>query len=191
MAILGGHLASALYADGKRALAGAGLGAVLALNLWGNLGTALRNPPGITTQFDAATQIDHRYDGELIAFLRGHGETRGYTNYWVAYPLAFLSEESLLFIPRLPYHQDFSYTPRDDRYPVYTGTVMESSRVAYITTRHPALDQRLRAAFNAAEVSFEETVIGDYRVFHGLSSPIRPEEIGLGGAGGGAAAPVP
>jgi hypothetical protein len=180
MAILGGGLFAALEERARRPFGWAALCAILGFNLWGNLETALRKPPGITTQFNVVTQIDHSHDSELIAFLREVEERRGYANYWVSYPLAFLSEEELIYVPRLPYHQDFSYTPRDDRYAPYREAVLESARVAYITTRHPALDERLRAAFGVLEVTFREAVIGDYRVFYDLSRPIRPGEIGLG-----------
>jgi hypothetical protein len=179
MAVFGGALI-AVPAVRWPAISWLALAAVLAFNLWGNLESAFRDPPGITTQFDAVTQIDHGYDQELIAFLRERGETRGYTNYWVGYPLAFLSAEGLIFVPRLPYHQDFRYTPRDDRYLPYDDVVAGSERVAYITTRHPALDERLREGFREQGVAFEETSIGDYHVFHSLSEPITPQALGLG-----------
>jgi hypothetical protein len=151
---------------------------VLAFNLWGHIQTATRNPPGITTQFDAVTQIDHRYDSSLIEFLEGEGEERGYTNYWVAYPLAFLSQEQLVFIPRLPYHLDFRYTPRDDRYSPYDAMVETSSRVAYITTKHTALDEVIRTQFRDGGIRWQETTIGDYQIFYALSRPMRPDQIG-------------
>ncbi len=151
---------------------------VLVFNLWGHIQTARRNPPGITTQFDTITQIDHRYDSALIEFLEGEGERRGYTNYWVAYPLAFLSQEQLVFTPRLPYHLDFRYTPRDNRYSPYDAMVETSSRVAYITTNHAALDEVIRVQFRVEGISWQETTIGDYQIFYALSRPVRPEEIG-------------
>ena len=153
---------------------------VLGFHLWGTVQVMHRYPPGITTQFYAPTQIDHRYDPELINFLVANGEIRGYSNYWVSYPLAFLSDESLIYIPRLPYHQDFRYTERDDRYPAYDHTVAEADRVAYITTNNPALDAYLITAFQDHGILWEETQIGDYHVFYQLSELIRPEEIGLG-----------
>ncbi len=156
---------------------------VLVYNFWGTVQSARAYPPGITTQFDAVAQVDHRYMPELMAFLAEHGETRGYTNYWVAYPLAFLSQEKLVFVPRLPYHQDFRYTPRDDRYPPYGELVAASERVAYITTNHPALDARLREGFRSLGVDFSEKQIGDYHVFYGLSRVVRPEELGVGQEG--------
>lgn len=148
--------------------------------LWGTVQCALRFPPGLTTQFYAPTIIDHRADTALITFLNQEGETRGYANYWVTYPLAFESGERLLFIPRLPYHLDLRYTPRDDRYPPYTVEVSQSSRVAYITTHNPVLDQYLQTHFTTLGITWQEKQIGDYHVYYRLSRVVRPEEIGLG-----------
>lgn len=153
---------------------------VMVFHLWGTLQSALRYPPGITTQFDQVAVVDHRYNQELIDFLVSEGETRGYTNYWVAYPTAFLSQEEVIFVPHLPYHQDMRYTARDDRYRQYTELVVQSEKVAYITTNHPELDQKLRSSFQTAGVSFQEKKIGDYQIFYGLSQPIRPQDMGLG-----------
>jgi hypothetical protein len=148
--------------------------------LWGNIQCARRFPPGLTTQFYAPTIIDHRADQALIDFLRQEGETRGYSNYWVAYPLAFHSEEEIIFVPRLPYHLDLRYTPRDDRYAPYAAMVDQSQRVAYITTRNPALDDYLRTHFAGLGVQWQEKQIGDYQIYYQLSRSVRPQEIGLG-----------
>jgi 4-amino-4-deoxy-L-arabinose transferase-like glycosyltransferase len=151
---------------------------VLAFNLWGTIESAKRNPPGLTTQFDAVTQIDHSFDQQLIAFLENESEARGYANYWVAYPLAFLSQERLIYIPRLPYHLDFRYTNRDNRYQPYTQTVVTSPSAAYITTNHPELDNELRTLFRAHDVGWQEAHFGNYHVFYNLSDPLSPEELG-------------
>ena len=140
-----------------------------------------RASEGFTTQIDEVTQIDHQYDSDLIEFLRSEGEYRGYTNYWVSYPLAFLSDELLIYIPRLPYHQDLRYTSRDDRYPPYGRLLDEAMRIAYITTNNPELDDRLRSGLLDLGVSWKETKIGDYQIYYHLSRVIAPEEIGLGG----------
>jgi hypothetical protein len=155
---------------------------LLIFNFWGTIQTAAAFPPGLTTQFDPVAQVDMRALPQLMDFLRARGETRGYTNYWVAYPLAFLSGEALVFAPRLPYHEDFRYTPRDDRYRSYTQAAEASDRTAYITTRHPALDERLRAGLRALGVTFSETQIGDFHLFFDLSRAVRPAELGLGQA---------
>ena len=110
-------------------------------------------------------------------FLRLHGETRGYTNYWVSFPLAFLSGEDLIFTARLPYHADLRYTPRDDRYPPYDDLVEKAERVAYITTKNPALDSLLESAFQRLGVIYKIEQIGDFRIYYGLSRAVRPEEI--------------
>jgi 4-amino-4-deoxy-L-arabinose transferase-like glycosyltransferase len=185
LALVAGERAWSIDRVGKVALGNWGriafLGLILIFQLWGNLQAALRYPPGLTTQFDRQTVLDQRYMVELVEFLHEKGETRGYTTYWVAYPLAFQSVEGLIFVPRLPYHADLRYTPRDDRYLPYDDLVAQSERVAYITTMHTTLlDERLRAGLQDLGVSFAEEVIGDYRVYYALSSPVRPEQLGLG-----------
>ena len=155
-------------------------GLLLVYNLWGTIQSARDFPPGITTQFYAPSQIDHRYDHALIDFLRQNGEMVGYSNYWVTYPLAFLSEEALIYVPRLPYHLDFRYTERDDRYPPYGERVAASSKTAYITTHHPVLDENLRQKFTELGITWQEAQIGDYNVFYALSRSVSPPEVGLG-----------
>jgi len=59
---------------------------------------------------------------ELEDFLRQHHVTGGYAEYWIAYPLDFLSEERLIFAP---------YN-RIDRYPQYTQEVAKLSIRALI-----------------------------------------------------------
>ena len=153
---------------------------LLVYNFLGTMHLALKNPPGITTQFNSVTQIDHRRLPELLAFLKEKGETRGYTNYWVSYPLAFYSQEDVIFIPDLPYHQDFRYTTRDYRYKSYRENVTNSEKIAFITTHHTSLDQYLRDQFKHHGIKWQEQRIGDYQVFYSLSEPIEAEEIGLG-----------
>jgi hypothetical protein len=97
----------------------------------------------------------------------------------VAYPLAFLSQEELLFVPRLPYHPDFRYTERDDRFRPYLDEVESAGSPAYITTHHPALDGYLRDRFTALGVAWQEARIGDYQVFYALS-----EDVEAAGGGG-------
>jgi hypothetical protein len=159
---------------------GLAVSGIMAFHLIGTWQCVMVNPPGITTQFDAVTVIDHQYDSELISFLKDNHEYYGYSNYWTAYPLAFESGEQLIFIPRLPYHQDFRYTIRDDRYAPYRTLVESAKRTAYITTNHPDLDEKLRTAFTQRGVNWKEKKIGNYQVFYDLSQTVRPEEIGLG-----------
>jgi 4-amino-4-deoxy-L-arabinose transferase-like glycosyltransferase len=156
------------------------VGLVVFYQFWGIAQSALKYPPGLTTQFYEPSQIDHRYDQTLIDFLLQHGETRGYSNYWVAYPLAFKSAEKLIYVPRLPYHLDFRYTERDDRYAPYDEEVYRSERAAYITTNHPDLDEYLREQFAQNGITWKEEQLGEFHVFYALSAPVRPAMIGLG-----------
>lgn len=180
LAVFAGGFVSWLVTKGRAWMAWGLLTAVLAFHAAGTIECALRNPPGLTTQFDSITRIDHRHDQALMAFLFQQGERRGYTNYWVAYPLAFLSHEELIFVPGLPYHQDLRYTSRDDRYPEYDPLVDSSEQVAYITTHHPILDDLLRRAFTSLGVTWREAVFGDYRLFYDLSRPVRPSDVSVG-----------
>ncbi len=153
---------------------------VLSFNLGGTIQSILEYPPGITTQFDAITQIDHRNMDELIGFLEKEEIYRGYSNYWVSYPLSFLSREEIIFVPRLPYHEDFRYTARDDRYAPYSDLVLTAEKVAYITTNHETLNSYLRQQFKDRSITWREKGIGDFLVFYDLSKTIHPQDIGLG-----------
>ena len=85
-----------------------------------------------------------------------------------------------MYIPRLPYHLDFRYTDRDDRYPKYDEMVAKSERAAYITTNQPELNEYLRKQFADFEMDWKENQIGDYTVFYDLTKHLQPEVIGLG-----------
>ena len=177
LAVVAGFVVSD-WAEKKRA-AWIVVGFLLLYQFAGNVQSALTNPPGITTQFYEPAQVNHQKMEELAAFLAEKGETRGYTNYWVSYPLAFLSEETLIFVPRLPYHPDLRYTPRDDRYAPYSELVESSQRVAYITSKNSNLDDRLRTGFSERKIQWQEQQIGDYRVFYDLSQVVRPAELDI------------
>ena len=153
---------------------------LLIFNAGGILQSIHSTPHGLTTQFDPVARVNHDYDRELIDFLLDEDIKRGYTNYWVAYPLAFKSREELIFVPALPYHHDFRYTSRDNRYQPYQAMVDRSSTAAYITTNHQPLNRYLRQKFQEHDVRWSEKTIGDYRVFFAMDRKIIPEEIGLG-----------
>jgi len=153
---------------------------LLAFHLWTNFQAAV-GEPGFTTQFDASTVFDRAHDKELVDFLLDQEATAGYSTYWVSYPLAFASQERLVYLPHLPYHSDFRYTARDDRYEPYRAVVAAEPRPSFITARQPWLDAVLRERLKARGVDFEEKTIGDYRVFYDLSETVRPDDLGLGG----------
>lgn len=150
---------------------------VIAFHLHSTWQAATSLPDRITTQFDAVARVDQQGIDSLIAFLSDQGELRGYTNYWVAYPLAFRSDERLIFYPALPYHHDFRYTARYNRYPIYQDLVAQSPKVAYITTKHVDLDEHLRGSLEKQGVDWDEILIGEYRIFYNLSERVGIEEI--------------
>jgi 4-amino-4-deoxy-L-arabinose transferase-like glycosyltransferase len=179
MAVFGAAAIEELLGKYKYGIA-AGVLLIVIYNLGGTYQSIKKNPPGLTTQFDQITQVDHHYMDELIDFLSEKDIKYGYTNYWVTYPLAFRSNEDLIFIPRLPYHEDFRYTSRDDRYSTYTDRVERAENVGYITTNHEDLNERLRGDFKESGISWQEERIGDYQIFFNLSETIRPNDLGLG-----------
>ena len=141
----------------------------------------MHQPPGLTTQFDLISHLPHEYDEPLIAFLEGRGLTRGYSNYWVAFRLAYLTHERIVLSAALPYKADLSYNPADRRYPPYDEAVAHAApqQIAYITSNLPALDARIRACLRAHGVRFAETRIGPYRVFYGFSAHVLPQALGI------------
>jgi hypothetical protein len=152
--------------------------AVLCYNIFGTLSSAAKFPY-LTTQFYEPAQVDHSSMGELISFLSDQGETVGYSNYWVAYPLAFYTDERIIALPFLPYHPDLTYTDRDNRLPQYSRRFEEKERYFYITTKNPNLDDVLKTSLSAMDIEFDYIEIGDYHVFFKLSQPISPEALGL------------
>ncbi len=157
------------------------MGALLCFNLIGVAQAATTYPPGLTANLFPAAQPDHRYDAALIDFLKTHNGTRGYSHYWVTYPIAFLSEETVILAPQLPYKTDLSYNVKDDRYPPYSALVEDSPSVVYVNTENPALTTALREQFTALGVTFQETKIGGYHVFYDLSRKVTPRELHFAG----------
>ncbi|MEX0788600.1 MAG: hypothetical protein WD906_05045 [Anaerolineales bacterium] len=179
LALLAADLLDRIHRAGRRWLAPSILAGVLGFQILGTLSAAGMQPPGITTQFDVSTQLDHTWDEALISFLRDHDETRGYSTYWVSYPIAFVSHEVVILVPALPYHADLRYTDRDHRYPPYGEEVGRSRRVAYVAAGNEALETFLRSGFQRQGIAWHEERIGDYLVFYGLSRSITPAELGL------------
>ncbi len=165
----------------RRRWAQAGAAGVALLWLLTVGAVALHQPPGLTTQFDLISDLPHEYDDPLIAFLEARGLTRGYSNYWVAFRLAYLTHERIVLSAALPYKADLSYNPADRRYPPYDEAVAraEAVQIAYITSNLPALDARIRACLRARGVHFAETQIGPYRVFYNFSAHIPPQALGI------------
>jgi 4-amino-4-deoxy-L-arabinose transferase-like glycosyltransferase len=179
MAIIGGEMLEALARRWKPVASWAWLIGVLLFHVLGTLKLASVSPTLLTTQFDSEARVDHQHDEALVDFLENQGEFFGYTTYWVAYPLAFLTDERLIYVPALPYHSDLRFTPRDNRYPPYTAAVASAPRAAYITFDHPNLDDRIRSGLKVLGVEWREAQIGGYHVYYDLSRNVVPAELPL------------
>jgi hypothetical protein len=152
---------------------------ILIFNVWSTLQCALQVPPGITINFALTNLVDHRADPELISFLEATNVEAGYSTYWVAYPLAFLSNEKLIFFPQLPYHESLLVASRDDRYQPYHAVVEQAPSAAYITAKFPQLDDYLRSGFERLNITWQEKIIGDYHVYYDLSQKVTPQDLGF------------
>lgn len=175
--VLAAMLIGMLFAKRRHWILAMCVGVMLLFNVIATIQCAAEETQGITPQYIPGSTVDHAYDRELIDFLYANGEHYGYSNYWVTYPLAFLTSEEILFVTRLPYAAGRSLE-NGERYKPYTEIVRQAKRPAYITTRQADLDEVLRAAFTARGVAWQEKTIGDYRVFYRLSQTIHPEDIG-------------
>ena len=152
-----------------RRLAPLAIGALaLGYPLFGQI-SAIRGEYGLTTQFDLLTHIPNDHDTEVIEFLEANDLRHGQTNYWVAYRLAFLSDEALQYNASLPYKEDLSYNAADQRYKPYTEATQAAERIAYITTKLPELDAYLQAKWQGIDYQTEQ--IGEYRIYYNFSSP--------------------
>jgi 4-amino-4-deoxy-L-arabinose transferase-like glycosyltransferase len=127
---------------------------------------AMTTPPGLTTQFDLASHISNDHDAELIAFLDEHELVNGYTNYWVAFRLAFLSGEKIQYSAALPYKTNLDYNPADNRYPAYIQATQDAEKLAFITTNLPELDTLLAERFRAQGITYSEQIIGAYHIYY-------------------------
>lgn len=125
-------------------------------------------PPGITTQFNLETHIPNDDDAALIDFLEANNLPHGYTNYWISFRLAFLSDERLKYSAALSYKPDLSYTPFDDRDPSYRTLTdaAPDAQIAYITANVDAVRERLEAIFADMGITYETAQVGTFHVYY-------------------------
>jgi len=155
------------------------LGAItLVFQIYGSWITGIK-APYTTTQFYSPAQVDHSRIDELQQFLISEKEYYGFSNYWISYPLAFVSAEKIISTPKLPYHQDLRLTERDNRISKYNELIKNGSSYFYITSNNPNLDDLLAHAFQENDIDYLENQIDDYHIFYKLSKKITPEELGI------------
>lgn len=164
-----------------------GLAAVIVIGIAGYFAWGVVNaasfPPGLTTQFNLAEHLPNDDDDSLIAFMDERDLHYGYSTYWIAFRIAFLSGERIILDPALPPKPDLTWTPFYQRYPVYGEAVAGADRIAYVTADPPlaggspgalpALDAALEAWFADAGITYMRARVGIYTVYYDFQ-PITP-----------------
>jgi len=130
---------------------------------------------GLTTQLNVQLAIPNHYDDDLIAFLEANDLRAGYTSYWIAFRLAFLSEERLQYSSSFPYKPTLDYTPADERYPPYRAAADRAENPAYITASVPEVKDWLETFFAERDLAYDFTQLGPYSIYYNVRpSPPRP-----------------
>jgi len=135
--------------------------------------TVATTEPGFTTQFNLDEHLSNADDAALIDFLLHANLTRGYSNYWIAFRMAFLSGERIQLDPALPPKPDLAWTPFYRRYPPYTEVVAAADRIALVTAGVPEVDAAIAARLAGQGITYEQTAIGQFIVWHGFA-PVMP-----------------
>lgn len=127
---------------------------------------ALRADP-ITYTIVGGTPIRMDRLDETADGLEALGVDTVYADYWLAYPLGYLSQGDVAVSP-------FS----NSRFPDLDAEVRSDTTPAFAAPVGPAADQ-VRGALTAEGITFTEDEIGSVVVFHGLSERVTPPELGL------------
>jgi hypothetical protein len=151
---------------------------LIGINVLGTIIAMRTVPPGLTPQFDPATDFPNDYDQQVIDFLREHNGRTGYATYWATYRLVFLSHETVKLSPQLPYKATLVYTPQD-RYPAYTAEIAQAERPVYVTANLPELDTAIANRLNMRAIMYSRQAIGPFTIFYDLSTHVTPAELGL------------
>lgn len=176
--VAAGLLIERIYRE-RRRVAVALLVGLLAFNLAAHLRAVRVVPPGITAQMNPALWFGNRWDPALIDFVAGHGG-RGYSHHWISYKIAYLSDEQVILASFLPYRPDLRWLPLDNRYAPYAEAAAAAPTPVFVTHREPNLERYLQNAFSRRDITYSTRDIGPYRVYYNFSSPVSPQEIGLG-----------
>lgn len=172
--ILGGLIDHLLQGE-KRAYRLAGVGIITLVMGYQALGqiSAARGSVGLTTQFSLETHIPNTDDAALIQWLDEQNVHTGYTNYWIAFRLAFLSQEQFQFSATLPDRSNLEYTPAFERIPAYRATADSSHQVAYVTANVPEIEQGLEDWFKRENITYQVAQVGTYRIYYDFT-PVIP-----------------
>lgn len=108
---------------------------------------------------------------EILSFLKVKGITYGYSDYWTAYPLTFISKEEIIISPRANDPGGFF-----DRYPLYSQAVRGSERICYILDSEE-LNLLFKKRMEQKRIRFLEKEIVPYKIYYGFSRNVHPEEL--------------
>ncbi|MBN1656778.1 MAG: glycosyltransferase family 39 protein [Anaerolineae bacterium] len=152
--------------------------AILAFNLAGvALGTG--EPARLTTVYFPEQQVGNAHDQALIDFMLDRELHYGYSQHWVSYKIAFLSNEQIVLAPLLPFSKQRHSPFEADRYPPYSALARSTPSPVYVTCNQPWLDEVLIEEFHARGVHFEEADVGPYHIFYALSKVVSPIDMGI------------
>lgn len=99
----------------------------------------------------------NNYYNQLITFLNEKEITRAYANYWISYPVTFISEESIIVAP---------YKSKD-RYPRYTEILREEKTPSYIFYLYDRkMGQLEKSGELDSSASYKKERVGPYIVYY-------------------------
>lgn len=97
---------------------------------------------------------------EVVDLLRSHKIKYGYSDYWTAYPITFLTNEDIIISPRLNDKSGFY-----DRTPHYYDKVKESERKCFIFSDRMEIEyKRFMDKLSLKKIAYEEYSIKDYKI---------------------------
>lgn len=134
----------------------------------GQVSAIAQTPPGMTTQFNLVTHIPNDDDADLIAFLEANQLTRGISNYWITFRLAFLSGERLIYTADFPEKDNLTYTPHFNRFLPYVEAVQNAPEIAYITANLPEVERQIELMLADAGINYQREQVGVYAVYYGF-----------------------
>jgi len=104
---------------------------------------------------------------QLIAFLNEKEITRAYADYWISYPITFISNENIIVAP---------YKSRD-RYPRYTKIVKEENAPSYIFRLYDrSTSQSRRNEELCLSAAYKKKKVEDYIVYYVPNSATKDEK---------------
>lgn len=146
----------------SRPLAVSLLAVVLGINLWGGLLCLnVKAPPY----------------GKLADHLLSKNLLRGYAGYWTAYPVTFVSGETVIVSPTL--YPGSVLAKSKDTYPFYTNLVDGEKEVFYVTNDSAESAALFDAKMRALKVGYKKDRVSPFMVYYSFSKRVYPEDLDL------------